>query len=71
MHTTGFFSCHLDALMGISFEDMEGLSVRQQREMIKRRAYEMNRLKTMKYKFASRGADKVSRQNRMNPFEES
>ena len=71
MKTTGFFSHHLDALMGVSFEDMDGLSVRQQREMIKRRAYEMNRLKTMKYKFAGRGADKASQKNRMNPFEES
>lgn len=70
MHTTGWFSHHLDALMGVSFEDMEGLSVRQQREMIKRRAFEMNRLKTMKYKFGNSAVERVTLNNRINPFEQ-
>jgi len=29
--------------MGISFDDLEGLSIRQQREIIKKRAVEMNK----------------------------
>lgn len=70
MHTTGWFSCHLDALMGVSFDDMEGLSVRQQRDMIKRRAFEMNRLKTMKFKYGGQGIEKVALNGRINPFEE-
>ena len=42
MRTTGWQSDHLDALMGVGFEDLEGLSVRQQRDIIKKRAVEMN-----------------------------
>ena len=34
LRTTGWHSNHLDALMGVSFEDLEGLSVRQQRQII-------------------------------------
>ena len=41
--------------MGISFDDLEGLSVRQKRDIIKKRAVEMNRLKALKYKYHTRG----------------
>lgn len=31
MYTNGFFASHTDAKLGITFEEMEGLSIRQQR----------------------------------------
>lgn len=41
--------------MGISFDDLEGLSIRQQREIIKKRAVEINKQKNMKFKHHNRG----------------
>jgi hypothetical protein len=41
--------------MGISFDDLEGLSVRQQREIVKRRAVELNKFKNLKFKNHVRG----------------
>ena len=70
MHTTGWHSTHLDALMGVSFDDMEGLSVRQQRDVIKRRAYEMHRLKQMKFKYTKASATKIFLNARINPYDE-
>ena len=55
LQTTGWFSSHVDQKMGISFDDLEGLSVRQKRDIIKKRAVEMNRLKALKYKYHTRG----------------
>lgn len=52
MYTTGFFSSHVDNKMGISFDDLEGLSIRQQRDIIKQRAHEMHRMNSLKYKFS-------------------
>ena len=55
MKTTGLFSNHVDQQMGLSFDDLEGLSVRQQREIVKRRAVEMNKIKNLKFKNHVRG----------------
>lgn len=43
LKTTGWFSEHVDKQMGLSFEDLEGLSIRQQREIVKKRAVELNK----------------------------
>ena len=55
MKMTGWFSSHLDEQMGLSFDDLEGLSIRQQREIVKRRAIEINKIKQMKFKNHIRG----------------
>lgn len=34
MYTTGFFSSHVDAKMDLSFDEMEGLSIREQKLLI-------------------------------------
>lgn len=49
------FSSHLDQKIGISFDDLEGVSVRKQREIITNRAKEINRLNNLKYKINYRG----------------
>jgi uncharacterized protein YneF (UPF0154 family) len=41
----------LNKMMGINFEDLENLSIRQQRDIIKKRATEMNKIKSMKFKY--------------------
>ena len=66
MRTTGWFSNHLDALMGVGFEDLEGLSVREKREIIKKRATDMNNIKTMKFKYHNRGQGAVMLAERLN-----
>ena len=38
MYTTGFQSSYVDEKIGVSFDDLEGLSIRQQREIVKQRA---------------------------------
>jgi len=41
--------------MGLCFDDLEGLSLRQQREIIKKRVVEMGKLERMRYKYHNRG----------------
>lgn len=41
--------------MGISFDDLEGVSVRKQREIITNRAKEINRINNLKYHINYRG----------------
>jgi len=42
MHTTGMHAIHLDAKLDMNFMDLEGLPIRQQREIIKQKAREAN-----------------------------
>jgi len=51
--------------MGISFDDLEGLSIRQQREIIKKRAVEINKQKNMKFKHHNRGQGAIMLQERL------
>ena len=44
MYTTGFQSSYIDEKYGISFDDLEGKSVREQREIIKQRAQQMHKI---------------------------
>jgi hypothetical protein len=48
-------SSHLDKLMGLCFEDLEHMSIRDQREVFKKRACEINRAKHAQYKRRIRG----------------
>lgn len=50
MATTGFNSEHLDKMMGLAFEDLDHLSIREQRVEFKKRATEINRLSDLKFK---------------------
>ena len=50
--------------MGICFDDLEGLSVRKQREIITNRAKEINRLNNLKYKVNYRGNTSLINQQR-------
>jgi hypothetical protein len=43
IHSIDQHSAHLDSKMGVGFDDLEGLSVRQQRQIIKNRCIEMNK----------------------------
>ena len=47
---TGKHSTHLDQEMQIGFDDIELLSIRQQRQIIKQRAVEMHRHQAHRYK---------------------
>lgn len=50
MSLTGQFSTQLDDRMGMSLDDLEGLSIRQKRQIIKSRISEMLRLERLKIK---------------------
>lgn len=65
MKTTGWHSGHLDEQMGISFDDLEGLSVRQQRQIIKKRATELSKIQKIKYKYHNRGQGLLMLQERL------
>lgn len=53
MYTTGFHSSTVDNKMGFGFEDLEGMSIKHQREIICHKAREMNEFSRLKYRFAS------------------
>ena len=55
LKTSGFFSSHLDRKMGMCFDDLEGVSVRQQREIITNRAKEINKLNNLEYQLNYKG----------------
>lgn len=44
INTIGLQSDHIDKKMGMSFEDIESLSMRDQREIIKKRFREINKI---------------------------
>ena len=51
MYTTGYQAGFVDKQIGIGFDDLEGLSVRKQREIIKERASHMHKMQRLKYSF--------------------
>ena len=51
MYTTGYQAGFVDNMLGMTFDDLEGLSVRQQREIVKERAANMHKINRLKYKF--------------------
>lgn len=55
MYTTGKFSSHLDAQLGFNFDDLEHLSIRQQRQVIKQRAKQMIKNQRLKFRFQHQG----------------
>ena len=57
MYTTGFQSSYVDEKLGVSFDDLEGLSIRQQREIVKQRAAQMHKLQRLKYKYHNQTAN--------------
>jgi len=57
MNTTGLFASHVDAQLGVGFDDLEGLSIREQREIITFKAHEMHRAKRLKNRFQHKTAD--------------
>ena len=58
------FSSHLDKKMGMSFDDLEGVSIRKQREIITNRAKEINRINNLKYHINYRGTASLINQQR-------
>lgn len=54
IYTNGFQSQHTDKKYGVSFEDIKGLSIRQQREIFKRRAREVNEMNKLKYQMRNK-----------------
>ena len=51
MYTTGFPAGYVDNQLGLTFEDIENLPVRKQREIVKERAGQMHKMNRLKYKF--------------------
>ena len=66
MKTTGAFSSHLDTKMGLGFEDLEHLSIREQREMVTNRAKQMRNKLRLKHKYENRGGNYNSISQRQN-----
>ena len=50
MDTTGKFAIHLDNQLGIPYEMLDDLSVREQRVIVKRRINELRMLENFKIK---------------------
>lgn len=57
MKTTGGFSSHLDTKMGFGFDHLEGISIREQREIITHKAKEMNKASRLKHKYDHKGGN--------------
>lgn len=53
--TTGHHHDHLDKMLGMAFEDLEHLSVRHQRIEFKKRASEIQKYQSQKYRNHKRG----------------
>ena len=51
MHTTGYHAHFVDKMYQVNYEDLEGLSIRQQRDIIKARANEYHSKRKLKNKF--------------------
>ena len=66
MNTTGLFSSHVDAQLGVGFDDLEGLSIREQREIITFKAHEMHRAKRLKNRFQHKTIGDSQRQSSMS-----
>lgn len=57
MKTTGAFSTHLDQRMNVGFDDVEHMSIREQREIITHKAKEMRKNHRLKHKFENKGGN--------------
>lgn len=66
MNTTGLFASHVDAQLGVGFDDLEGLSIREQREIITFKAHEMHRTKRLKNRFQHKTSNDSQRQSSMS-----
>jgi hypothetical protein len=71
MATTGFNSEHLDKMMGLAFEDLDHLSMRDQRIEFKKRATEMRRLNDLKFKHRQRGQGARMQEARFKSMQET
>ena len=58
MDTTGKFAAHLDAEMGIPYELLDDLSVREQRVIVKRRIAELREIENFKIRSMSKSPTK-------------
>ena len=70
LRATGWFHDQMDARLALNPDDLEGLSVRQQRHIIKKRAQEFNKIQRIKYKYHNRGMGLVMLQDRLLRQEE-
>lgn len=52
---SGDFRHHLDNKLGVSLDEIEGMSIRQKKDIIKTRAKIIQQIKNNRYKFHSRG----------------
>ena len=57
MKTTGAFSSHLDTKMQLGFEDMEHMSIREQREIVTNRAKQVRNKLRLKHKYENKGGN--------------
>lgn len=59
MRTTGFFAAHLDKKLGFSPADLDQMSIRQQREVVTRRAKQLHKIQrlTLKYRHKARESE--------------
>ena len=51
MYTTGYAAGYVDNQLGLTYEDIENMPVREQREIVKERAGKMHKMNRLKYKF--------------------
>jgi hypothetical protein len=59
MDTTGKFALHLDHQLGIPYELLDDLSVREQRVIVKRRIEEMRQVENYKIRTMSKSPTKA------------
>jgi len=68
MYTNGFFASHTDKKLGVNFEDLEGLSIRQQREIIKQCSQNRNTKMRNKYEHNAK-VNKISLRHNLEGLE--
>jgi len=61
----------MDCKLGISLCEIEGLSIRQKREIIKKRAAEIHKIKANKFKYHKRGMGTTMLERRLANYEKS
>jgi hypothetical protein len=54
MYTTGYAAGYVDNQLGLTYEDIENMPVREQREIVKERAGKMHKMNRLKYKFQNK-----------------
>ena len=58
IHTSGFFTSHVNKKLGFGFEDLDHLSVRQQREVVIQRVKQMMQQARLKNKSMQKGKNR-------------